>query len=1626
MKKNQKKEEIDLSQLPKSNMIVSSLLLDFKNPDTKFKIFETFYKNLQNDPLFFFITREHIIDYAKDQKIYEVADAKKANPKDAPVQPPKEITPEQLSKACLQLIVEKSIECRKEKKIIFDKISEATAKKEESEKYWKKKLEEQQLAAEAAAKAAAEQEINPIVEVKKPKKKKKVTKAKAGKEEAEAIPPKPEEIEIPVYDEYTNEMYVILYNYPLSNEEYTCLINEKNENGEQVHLNLIKIINDMDPYEVKEEEVVLDKKGKPVQKEAKLDKDTAEMQRFFKSTLVLPPRLKPKPEKKEEEGSVKPTEQAEVPPQAPKKEEPKKDKKKGKNVPAQEESKVNTEEDLYEETPLILKDVYDNFIKLKENSDNSSPFREAVFDSFDFNLKVTNEETGEDTISELFRNFLIQLGKMHAQMVFYESWKKQKNIINLQEKDEQKEYFSIKKCVEINTGIDYVKDSGQRNLLTFCSYLLKEKRNEINNKAPFKINNFEEIFQKNFDYYTYNFSQCNTNLMKSDSINNISINNVNELSTAPIENKSIKESSREITQSKNANNNKDKKTKPTNNAATPLEDNSNVYHGDEKTFSEKGDLKQNKQDKVVDGGEEIFQQQKSHPMIFLEQEDQAFETSIKNCNEISSPINLLINYHDYIYKTSLEEKINEKLIYRVSKNLNVFLCHPSIIECLKAFYSQGNKKFLNQMGKNNEIYPLLKKKNISKFVYDKYHEISFLENMVMEKVPEQKCDFGDRIYEEIFDKDIFKQELNRILNMDYEVYAKTDPETNKTLLAFFYRCPKGRVYRKRTNYRYLSTPDFSHFCESFSPHFKLSEKINDEMNKTKSKLSKDGKKKDEKKNDKKKGKDDSKLMEGLNKEEMKFIIIDEPNKNIEDLRQNLTSTSYNNIVNKQKEKEAPLYQADDLRVGETKESLKYMFPSDNGVFIKKIIQNGIYPRTISYTRKDDIIFGIKKSPENFNELWMNFMEDTKLTITYKNDYNPNFKNTEDPVESHDGSFITLSLSDGLMVQIEPNGDIIQKHFTNPEKDCKNLVEQNSPQPKIEELNSSYKEKYRVITGKGSVMKVFDDQTKILYANGNTATIKDGKITNINNKGKSIVKPIPSSDSEKSGETTEVDGILYSEYFDKESQTDSIVRQDNVITIKYSDNSRYVIHEDNTKIFTSPTIKEVTSYVVENENFASVEIIYDEVKKRTNSTIAAGSTEALMGAENPMDRAFNGRISKILLPNSIIIYIYKEKKGSEEFEQYQFNTVTLIYRPDGTVVRVSQMGDVVLVTANERKVLNNLGAKKDFENMKDTDFLFEINGKPSERKAGVYTIDLKVGKIWTRDDETNIFEQHSNGDAKCKIEGTTITEMNEKTIDEITVHSPKYEGRSYINPETRFCMPPKNFYPPRLFVVDNSKQFSDEYVKEYLCEEQIEIFKRNMSKINKNNIKYEQKLNNLNGHITHSWIIKQKSDKEKYKELQILERSIKLPNKYVPLTQTLEAELYPKQTTYIIRKIKETCGITKEIRDEIEAADNFYSTTVRLKPKPMNDPIDPAILKLNRDLQRRFIKERMVEEEKNNNVEDNKEEKNVEKKEAKKEIKANKEIDANKIEKIKEGINVIMEEKEESKEGTERKDRYLKF
>ena len=1461
--KQVKKEEVDLTTLPKANMVVSSLLLNFKNQDNKFKIFESFYKGLQNDPLYFFITREHIIDYAKEQKIFEdTGDPKAKNPKE-PSAPKKDITPEQLSKACLGLLIEKSIPCRKDKKIIFDQIDEAMKKREESEKYWNNKMQTNQN--------MTQNDESPKEEKKKKGRDK--NKKKNVQQGNEIAPPKPEEIEIPKYDEYTNEIFIILYNYPLSDKEYECLINETNEQNDKIVINLFQFVNDIDEFiEQKKEEVVLDKKGKPVQKEAKLDKDAAEMQRYFLSTLVLPPHPKsPETLAAEEEARKKLAEE-----EAKKKEEEaNKPKPKGKTdkTSSKEQIQEDNIDDNMEPTPLILMDVFNGFKKLRDNSNRDSNIRKACFESEDFSYKKVNENDKDDPANLFYKNFLIKLAKIHAQMVYFEEWKKNYDIIKLEDEGEIVNTFDEEKIQKINEDIKYGADSIGRSLLCFVHYLVNEKRKEERNQLNYYINNFEGLFENYFEKYRYEFFETPKEVKEENKENK--------------ENKNKKKSSIEQEQ-ENLNN-----------------------------------------DLAV-----VLQ---SHPKLFEEKIDKKFVKEITKCDENSSPFKIIINYHDLVYKENLEEKVGDHFISLLQKNLNLFLSNPYLDKCLYLYYNKNRKDLIQQFGRNNEIYSLLLKKGISRYVYDKYYDLNFFEKMIKEKVPEQVFNFGNRIYEEKYNKDLFKQELNNILIYDYDCYAKLDERNQKTMLIFYYRCPKGRVYRKQKKYRYLSQPNFQAFSEIFSPEFKL------ETNPIQS-----GK-------DRKDGKDTKDVKDAKGKKE-------DPKKPTDKASPEDSKKGYRFTINEKKENEnkskenndnnsLPLYYADDIKVGEIGEKTKYMFPSDDGVFVKKVLKNGIYNSPISYVRKDNLVFGIKIE-DNKNEFWLNFEDGLKLNVSYQSEYNSFFKNNESPRPSNDGCLTSLTLKDGLIIQIQPNGDIIQKnynnhHHNNPKKEKEKTEEEKNQNESLEEEENE-KENYRLISSKASIIRYMNNgEIKILYSSGNTSTIKNGKICNINNKGHKTLKNI------NTGEIEEEEPVFFSEHYDPESLSRTIVREDNVKTIKYPDGAKIVLHNDGTKIYTSAVVKEIYNYTIENDNFATVEIYYDEVKKRTQTTIAAGSTEALIGSDNLMNRTFDGRLSKIILPDKTLVYVFKEKQSTELFETYTYNTIIFIYKNDGDVIRISQSGDISIVTSNERKKLNDEGMNKNFEKNEDIDYLFEVNGKPEERKGGIYTCELNNGKIWTKDKETNIFVQLANGDSKCKIEGTTIAEMNEKTIDEIEPHSPRYSGDNFIDPETRFSDPPKNFYEPRLFVVDNKNLEA----KEYLTEGQIENFKRIMEK-NEKNVFYCEKENNIDDSVIHQWIEKLLPNQEKYKNIQNLENIVKMPNRYIPLSQTIFRFMYPDKEIFVMRKLKQTPPITDDIKENIESIDAEFTKNVRNKKRVEIEKVDPNIIKMNKLIQRRYIMERL--------------------------------------------------------------------
>ena len=114
------KDTVDISQLPPVTETISSIIFKFENNDKKLKIIESFYKMPEKELKM--ISREEIILFAKDQKIYiDPAEGKKPAKDETPIKH-KPITPQELAKAAKILIEENSVKFRKNKKEFLDNI----------------------------------------------------------------------------------------------------------------------------------------------------------------------------------------------------------------------------------------------------------------------------------------------------------------------------------------------------------------------------------------------------------------------------------------------------------------------------------------------------------------------------------------------------------------------------------------------------------------------------------------------------------------------------------------------------------------------------------------------------------------------------------------------------------------------------------------------------------------------------------------------------------------------------------------------------------------------------------------------------------------------------------------------------------------------------------------------------------------------------------------------------------------------------------------------------------------------------------------------------------------------------------------------------------------------------------------------------------------------------------------------------------------------------------------------------------------------------------------------------------------------------------------------------------------
>ena len=79
----------------------------------------------------------------------------------------------------------------------------------------------------------------------------------------------------------------------------------------------------------------------------------------------------------------------------------------------------------------------------------------------------------------------------------------------------------------------------------------------------------------------------------------------------------------------------------------------------------------------------------------------------------------------------------------------------------------------------------------------------------------------------------------------------------------------------------------------------------------------------------------------------------------------------------------------------------------------------------------------------------------------------------------------------------------------------------------------------------------------------------------------------------------------------------------------------------------------------------------------------------MGKDLIMERTNTGNTTEVLLPDKTIVQSYLER---QEIDPITFCTsmIHIVRRDDYSVVKVRQDGEVVLITANERAYLNDIG------------------------------------------------------------------------------------------------------------------------------------------------------------------------------------------------------------------------------------------------------------------------------------------------------------------------------------------------
>lgn len=153
--------------------------------------------------------------------------------------------------------------------------------------------------------------------------------------------------------------------------------------------------------------------------------------------------------------------------------------------------------------------------------------------------------------------------------------------------------------------------------------------------------------------------------------------------------------------------------------------------------------------------------------------------------------------------------------------------------------------------------------------------------------------------------------------------------------------------------------------------------------------------------------------------------------------------------------------------------------------------------------------------------------------------------------------------------------------------------------------------------------------------------------------------------------------------------------------------------------------------------------------------------ASVGKDDIMMRTFDGRVVETFLDNGTKITGYLEKKETEVYQVFQTEYVHLFYFPDSSVIKVQEK-DIAVIGGHNRQSFQD-----------PSEYFLQLFCLPGERKEGVYTCNLAQMKLWSKDNEGNVFELFSDGKVKSQI--AVSFDMNKEDLE-----SPDYSGEEYVD------------------------------------------------------------------------------------------------------------------------------------------------------------------------------------------------------------------------------------------------------